>query len=261
MRVKALVIRAEGTNCDLETVEALKVAGAEVTLAHINELLKKKVNLENFQLCVIPGGFSYGDNISAGKILANVIKSYLKNDFKKFIDEEKPLIGICNGFQVLLKTGFLPFSNEGKQLASLTINDSGLFIDKWVYLRHVNKRKCVLTKYSNNVIYLPINHAEGKFVAEDKIIKKLFDEDQIVYQYSHADGKIDEKANPNGSKYNIAAICNENGNVFGIMPHPEKFIHKYMHPCWTRFPNLKEEGDGLFIFKNAVNYAKKFINK
>ncbi|MDT7865134.1 MAG: phosphoribosylformylglycinamidine synthase I [Thermoproteota archaeon] len=259
MRVKALVIRAEGTNCDLETVEALKVAGAEVTLAHINELLKKKVNLEDFQLCVIPGGFSYGDNISAGKILANIIKSYLKKDFKKFIDEEKPLIGICNGFQVLLKAGFLPFSSEGKQLASLTINDSGLFIDRWVYLRYVNKRKCVFTKYSNNVIYLPINHAEGKFVAEDKIIKKLFDEDQIVYQYSHPDGKVDEKANPNGSKYNIAAICNEYGNVLGIMPHPEKFIHKYMHPCWTRFPNLKEEGDGLFIFKNAVNYAKKFI--
>jgi phosphoribosylformylglycinamidine synthase I len=259
MRVAALVIRAEGTNCDLETFEALKVAGAETFLVHINELIKRKVSLEDFQICVIPGGFSYGDNVSAGKLLANLIKNYLNKDFKRFIEEGKPLIGICNGFQVLLKAGFLPFSNENKQFASLTINSSGLFIDKWVYLRHVNRRKCILTKYSNNVIYLPINHAEGRFVADDKIIKKLFEEDQIVYQYSHSDGSIDERANPNGSKYNIAAICNEYGNVLGIMPHPEKFIHKYLHPCWTRFPNLKEEGDGLFIFKNAVNYAKKFI--
>ncbi len=258
MKVRSLVIRAEGTNCDLETVEALRLAGAEVDLVHINRLIKEKKKLEEYQLIIIPGGFSFGDCISAGKILANLIKVYLITDFKKFIDEGKPLIGICNGFQTLLKLGFLPFSGEMKQYASLVPNVSGLFIDKWVYLKLREESKCVFTKGSLNVIYLPINHAEGRFVAEEKIIDKLFENGQIVYQYSSQSGEVSEIFNPNGSLSNIAAICNEHQNVLGIMPHPEKYIHKYLHPNWTRYQTLKEEGDGLIIFKNAVNYARKF---
>jgi len=258
MEVKAIVIRAEGTNCEEETVEALKFAGAKVDLIHINSIIKKKVNLEDYQLLVIPGGFSYGDNISAGKILANIIRFKIFNEFKKFIDEGKPVLGICNGFQVLVKSGFLPFSSTLENSLTLTINSTGLFIDKWVYLKLVNKKKCIFTKYSKKVIYLPINHAEGRLIGEKKEIEKLFENDQVVYQYCSIDGKIEEESNPNGSLYNIAAICNEHGNVLGIMPHPEKFIHKYLHPFWTRMQVLKEEGEGFIIFKNAVKYAKKF---
>lgn len=259
MRIKALIIRAEGTNCDLETFEALKIAGAKPEIVHINRILRTKRILEDYQLIVIPGGFSYGDCISAGKILANMIKhSYLMQELKSFVDEGKPLLGICNGFQVLLKLGLLPFSNEMRQLATLTTNAGGLFIDKWVYLKFNEKTNCIFAKNSLNVIYLPINHAEGRFIAKKDVLDKIVENNQIVYQYSSQSGDISEKFNPNGSYLNIAAICNENGNVMGIMPHPEKFINKYMHPTWTKYPNIKEEGDGLFIFKNAVDYAKKF---
>jgi phosphoribosylformylglycinamidine synthase len=257
MKVKSLVIRSEGTNCDLETVEALRLAGSQVDLLHINRIIKNPSLLEEYQLLVFPGGFSFGDCISAGKILSNILKTTLKKELKKFIDEGKPVLGICNGFQTLLKLGALPFSDEFEQCASLVTNSNGLFIDKWVYLKF-NRTKCIFTKDSPNVIYLPINHKEGRFVIEEKFLKKLVDNEQIIYQYSSQSGEVKEEYNPNGSTFNIAAICNEHYNVLGIMPHPEKYVHKYQHPSWTRYPNLKEEGEGLLIFKNALNYAKKF---
>ncbi len=257
MKVKSLVIRAEGTNCDLETVNALRLAGADVDLVHINRLIKEKKRIEEYQIIVIPGGFSYGDCISAGKILANIIKTHLLVEFKKFVEEGKLLLGICNGFQTLLKIGLLPFSSEMKQLATLAPNANGLFIDKWVYLKLREESKSIFTKGSFNVIYLPINHAEGRFVAEEKILDKLFENGQVVYQYSSQSGEVSEIFNPNGSFRNIAAISNEYFNVLGIMPHPEKYVHKYLHPSWTRYQTLKEEGEGLIIFKNAVNFARK----
>lgn len=258
MKVKSLVIRAEGTNCDLETIEALRIAGSEVSLVHVNRLMRNKKMLEDYQLLVIPGGFSFGDCISAGKILANLLKFHLGEELKRFVDEGKPVLGICNGFQTLLKLGLLPFSSEYRQVASLTVNSKGLFIDKWVYLKYNASSKCVFTKDSLNVIYLPVTHGEGRFVAEEKVLSRLIEGDQIVYQYSNQSGEVKEESNPNGSVMNIAAICNEYFNVMGIMPHPEKYIHKYLHPSWTRYQSLKEEGDGMLIFRNAVNYARRF---
>jgi len=247
--VRTLVLRVDGTNCDEETMHAFELVGSQVSLAHINEIIKGRVSLEDFQILAIPGGFAHGDDVASGKILANMIRYKLNRDMVKFIEGGKLVMGICNGFQAIVKAGLLPaFAGFGKQEATLAVNDSGYFIDRWVTLKHVNKGRCVFTKGMKSEIFVPVNHGEGKFVAPPEILHRLEENDQVVFRY---------KDNPNGSMNDIAGICNTEGNVFGLMPHPEKFVTKYMHPYWTRTANLPEEGDGLAIFRNAVNYAKK----
>ncbi|MFH1237206.1 MAG: phosphoribosylformylglycinamidine synthase I [Candidatus Aenigmatarchaeota archaeon] len=249
MMVKTLVLRADGTNCDEETAYAFHLAGSHADSIHINELMKGKKSLDDYQILAIPGGFAHGDDVASGKILANLIRFRLSRDFVKFIESGKLVIGICNGFQAIVKAGLLPaFAGFGNQEATLAANDSGYFIDKWVTLNHVNKGKCVFTKGMKSEIFVPINHGEGKFIASPEILHSLETNDQVVFTY---------KDNPNGSMNSIAGICNTQGNVFGLMPHPEKFVSKYTHPSWTRDKWLPEEGDGLAIFRNAVNYAKK----
>jgi len=258
MEVKTIVLRVDGTNCDEETVIAFQKAGSTVDLVHMNELKRKEKSLEDYQILCIPGGFTYGDDIAAGKIFAVLLKYMLSQDVKRFIDEGKLVIGLCNGFQVLVKTGLLPGSDGMKQEATLAFNDCGYFQDRWIYMKHENKGKCVVTKGIKDIIYIPVNHAEGKFVADRDVIRRLEENDQIVFKYVDPDGNYAGFPwNPNGSMDNIAGICNSEGNVFGLMPHPEKFIHKWVHPYWTRH-NLPEEGDGFKIFKNAVEFAKKF---
>jgi len=258
--VRTIVLRVEGTNCDEETVIAFERAGSKVDLVHINELKRREKSLEDYQIFCIPGGFTFGDDIAAGKIFAVQLKYVLSKDVKKFVEEGKLLIGICNGFQVLVKTGLLP-ALEGimkKQEATLAFNDSGYFQDRWIYMKHENKGKCFFTRGIKDIIYIPVTHAEGKFVADRDIIRKLEENDHIVFKYVDPDGNYTGFPwNPNGSMDNIAGICNPEGNVFGLMPHPEKFIHKWMHPYWTR-DDLPEEGDGFRIFKNAVEFAKRF---
>jgi phosphoribosylformylglycinamidine synthase len=247
--VRTLVLRADGTNCDEETAYAFRLSGSEVSVVHINELIRGKTTLQDFQIVVIPGGFAHGDDVASGKILANLIRYRLSRDFEKFVSDGKLLIGICNGFQAIVKAGLLPaFGGFGKQEATLAANDGGYFIDKWVRLKHVNRAKCIFTRGMKSEIFVPINHGEGKFVASPEIIRRLEENDQVVFKYSD---------NPNGSMNDIAGICNDEGNVFGLMPHPEKFVSKYTHPFWTRLNALPEEGDGLAMFRNAVSYAKK----
>jgi phosphoribosylformylglycinamidine synthase len=248
--VNTIVLRVDGTNCDEETCIAFELAGSKVDLVHVNELKRGIFSLEDYEILAIPGGFAYGDDIAAGKILANLLKYELRKPIKKFIEEGKLVIGICNGFQAIVKAGLLPAFGGlmETQEATLAMNDSGYFIDKWVLLKHVNKGKCVFTRGISNEIFIPINHAEGKFVATPEILKKLEDNDQVVFKY------VD---NPNGSLNDIAGICNTEGNVFGLMPHPEKYVHPYTHPYWTRLKDLPKEGDGLVIFRNAVEYARK----
>jgi phosphoribosylformylglycinamidine synthase len=247
--VKTLVLRVDGTNCDEETAYAFRVAGSEASVVHMNELIKGKASLEDFQIVAVPGGFAHGDDIAAGKIMANIIRYRLSREFRKFIEDGKLVIGICNGFQAIVKAGLLPAYGEfGKQEATLASNDSGYFMDKWVRLAHVNRGRCVFTKGMKSEIFVPINHGEGKFIAPADVMRRLEENDQVVFKY---------RENPNGSMNDIAGICNAEGNVFGLMPHPEKFVSKYTHPFWTRLKALPEEGDGLAIFRNAVEHAKR----
>jgi phosphoribosylformylglycinamidine synthase len=206
----------------------------------------------------IPGGFSYGDDLAAGKILANELKYKLLNEVKKFISDGKLIIGICNGFQILVKAGLLPGLDGFNQEATLMLNDSGKFEDRWTYLKSTDT-KCVWTKDLPQVIYLPIAHGEGKFVTKDlAVLNKLKENKQVVFKYCDQDGKAGKyPVNPNGSTEDIAGICDETGRIFGLMPHPERHFLFQQHPHWTRLKSRAKFGDGAAIFKNGVEYAKK----
>ena len=255
-KVKTLVIRTAGSNCDYETVHAFKQVGSEVDLIHINQIVTKQRTLTDYHILAIPGGFTYGDDISAGKVLANELKYKLKEQLQQFINDGKLLIGICNGFQVLVKAGLLPEVkfDSGDQQVTLTDNDSGKFEDRWVYLKPTSK-KCVFTKGMEKIVYYPVAHAEGKFIPKNNdVLENLQKNDQIVFQYVNPEGgQPDYPWNPNGSVENIAGICDSTGRIFGLMPHPERHFHPTQHPRWTR-EGLQDEADGYKIFKNAVEY-------
>lgn len=259
-QIKAIIIRAAGVNCDVETEYALRLAGAEAERMHINRIIEDKSILQQYQILVFPGGFSYGDDVAAGKILANQVIHHLSEPMLKFIEDGKLILGICNGFQVLVKTGILP-GLEGTdsmaiedQLVSITDNDSGKFEDRWVYLQPATDR-CVFIEQGRQ-IYLPIAHAEGKVVTKDSAaLERLKSEGHIVFRYVDKNGKEGQfPINPNGSVDSIAGLTDRTGRVFGLMPHPERFIHKTQHPHWGRLDG-NTEPDGMTIFKNAVNYV------
>ncbi|HDI00739.1 MAG: phosphoribosylformylglycinamidine synthase I [Candidatus Latescibacterota bacterium] len=259
MRVRTLVLRAAGTNCDLETAYAFEKAGAEAELVHINELVRKEKDLAEYQVLAIPGGFTYGDDISAGRILANELRYKLSDRLLRFVEEGKLIIGICNGFQVLVKAGFLPaLKGPGKaQEATLGWNDSGRFEDRWVYLKVEPGNRCAFTDGLEGILYMPVAHAEGKFIAPQEVIKSIEENAQVVLRYVDPSGELSGYPwNPNGSLGNIAGICDPTGRIFGLMPHPERHIDGFQHPRWTR-EGLKEEGDGMGIFRNAVRYVRE----
>jgi phosphoribosylformylglycinamidine synthase I len=258
--VRVLVLRTAGTNCDKETAFAFEEAGAVTELVHINRLSSGEKELSDYQILAIPGGFSYGDDIASGKILANELKFGLEDDVRKFIKDGKLIIGICNGFQILVKSGLLPnLSGDFKTIeATLTLNDSAKFEDRWVYLKRTTK--CVWTQDLPEIIYLPVAHGEGKFIPKDrKILADLKKQGLIVFEY--ADEKGSKKGfpyNPNGSVENIAGICDKTGRCFGLMPHPERHISFLQHPRWTRQIN-RGRGDGFAIFKSGVDFARKHL--
>lgn len=254
MTPKVLIVRTAGTNCDVETAYAFELAGAHAQQVYIDEVKKK--NILNYQIIVLPGGFTYGDDIAGGKILANEIKYKLRDNFMEFIERRNLIIGICNGFQVLVKCGILPgFDNYfEKQSVSLITNDSERFEDRWVFLKIENERS-IFTKGMKSIITLPVAHAEGKFVVKnDNILKKI--QKHIVFQYVDKNGKKSGyPVNPNGSVLDIAGITDTSGRILGLMPHPERHITRLQHPHHTR-EKLDRTGDGLHIFKNAVDYFK-----
>ena len=252
--VKAIVLRAAGINCDVETEHALELAGATAQRVHINRIIENKSLLDEFQIVVFPGGFSYGDDVAAGKILANQIVHHLFEPLQKFIEQGKLVLGICNGFQVLVKTGILPGDNSDRQQAvTITNNDSGKFEDRWVYLVPQTNR-CVFIEPGRQ-IYLPIAHAEGKIVTKDQAtLDRLKSEGHLAFKYVDANGaEGDYPVNPNGSVESIAGLTDTTGRVLGLMPHPERFVRRTQHPRWTRPGNV--DSDGMTIFNNAVKYV------
>jgi len=256
LKPKVCVLRSAGTNCDKETSNAFLLAGAKPELLHINSLVNASRTLDDFHILALPGGFSYGDDVASGKILANQLRFKLADSLHKFIAAGKLIIGICNGFQILVKSGLLPHGAKLRQDTSLIINDSAKFEDRWVYLK--SGGRCVWTKDLKQIIYLPVAHGEGKFVTLDKnVLNSLKTKKQIVFQYCDVEGKLSGYPdNPNGSIENIAGICDSTGRILGLMPHPERHIFSKHHP---RNWNLKSEkfGDGLQIFKNGVDFIKK----
>ena len=262
-KVKVIILRTAGTNCDQETAHAFSHFGAQTDLIHINKLLSKEVSLEDYHILAIPGGFSYGDNIESGRILANELRFHLADQVSRFIADGKLIIGICNGFQVLVKSGILPGFNPGdrenislKQKMTLTFNDSGKFEDRWTYLKV--ESKSVWTKNLDSIVYYPVAHAEGKFVASSEILQDLNKCGQVAFRYCTANGdKPDYPQNPNASCEDIAGITDSTGRILGLMPHPERYFHFTQHPFWTRLNSEGEYGQGAKIFENGICYVQK----
>jgi phosphoribosylformylglycinamidine synthase I len=252
-KAKVLILRAPGANCDVEAQFAFETAGAEAERLHINRLRDKPALLHNYQILVIPGGFTYGDDVAAGKILANQLSVFLGEQLRIFRDQEKLILGICNGFQAILKAGLLMPPDEDGPLATLAHNACGRFEDRWVHLE-VRAGKCPFLKGCER-LYLPIAHGEGNFICREEWILKGFEQaGQIVLRYVDAEGKPGPfPVNPNGSQGDVAGMCDATGRVLGLMPHPERHVLATQHPQWTR-RGLAEEGEGLRLFKNAVEY-------
>ncbi len=251
---KAIVLRAAGTNCDRETQFALEQAGFAAERVHIFRLMENPALLREFQFLVIPGGFSYGDDVAAGKILANQMLHRLAEPLNEFLAAGKLALGICNGFQVMIKAGLLPWARidpaAAHRDATLAWNDSGRFEDRWVRLR-ADSSKCVFIP-EGRVITLPVAHGEGKFVPRDPtVLDTLRRNGQIALRYVDAAGEPepDYPANPNGSIDDVAGICDPTGRVLGLMPHPERFIEITHHPRWTG--GGIEVADGRGFFTNA----------
>ena len=260
---RALILRAAGVNCDLETAYAFERAGASPEAIHVNRLIENPDLLRQYQLLAVPGGFSYGDDISAGKILANQLVHHLRDALHAFRDAGKPMIGICNGFQVLIKTDLLPGPVGGRdgQTATLTHNDCGHYVDRWIRLS-ARSGKCVWTAGIED-FDCPMAHGEGKFVPANEAVRKaLWDDDRVALVYVNPDGSPAGGAfphNPNGSVDDIAGVCDASGLVLGLMPHPERYLSPLQHPAWTRLPRLPEDAPGLTIFRNAVAHASTAV--
>jgi phosphoribosylformylglycinamidine synthase subunit PurQ / glutaminase len=252
VKPKTLILRTAGTNCDAETQHAFELAGATVEKLHLNRVLADPSLLNDYQLLALPGGFSYGDDIAAGKILASQIVHHLNEPLRRFIEAGKPIIGICNGFQVLVKTDLLPGALAGAtgQTATLTHNNTGRFICRWVRVKPVGQH-CIWT-HGIDELELPIAHGEGQFMPGSAAVRQaLKDNDQIALVYA------DE--NPNGSTDDIAGVCDASGLVFGLMPHPERFVSQQQHPAWSSRKSSDTEGAGLAMFKNAVRHVSQAV--
>jgi phosphoribosylformylglycinamidine synthase I len=269
MAPRVLVLRAPGTNCDEESAHAFSLAGGVPERWHVNRLLESPARLAEFQILCLPGGFSYGDDIAAGRILGNQIEHHLADRLREFRDAGKLIIGICNGCQILLKTELLVAKDASGPQATLATNDSGKYEDRWVRLvvpkSNDGSSKCVFLSGIES-LELPVAHGEGRFVPRDeKVLESLRANGQLVLKYAPLNSQpstlnsqpVPYPANPNGAIDDVAGICDTTGRVFGLMPHPERFVDPTQHPNWTRGPNRdlsREVGEGLRVFQNAVRY-------
>jgi len=262
---RALVLTGYGINCDRETEFALASAGAKARRVHINDLIDGLDSLDRYQILAVPGGFSYGDDIASGKVLANRMKTHLSEALARFVERGCLVLGICNGCQVLVKYGLLgrPAGGAGRQVLTVWFNDSNRYEDRWVHLR-VEGERCVFTRGIRS-LYLPVAHGEGKFVAAAEDLERIESEGLVALRYADEQGNPAGgryPANPNGSLNDIAGVTDPSGRIFSLMPHPERFLHFTHHPQWTRIAEacrregrpVPEQGQGFAIFRNAVTY-------
>ncbi len=256
-----LVIRAAGTNCDTELVRAFRLAGAEPTLVHLDALIADATAIDRADIIALPGGFSYGDDIASGRVFAAKLRAHLQQPMLRAVDRGACVLGVCNGFQILVQLGLLPGLDRAPDAwpaptAALVENAGGRFIDDWVKVRVESDSPCIWTRswaalsskpQADDLLQLPIAHGEGRLVcASEDDLKRLMDAGCAPLRYVN---------NPNGSSGDIAGLCDPTGRVFGLMPHPERYIDWNRHPCWTRLSADVRKGDvpGLLCFKDAVS--------
>jgi phosphoribosylformylglycinamidine synthase I len=268
--IRVCVLRVGGTNCDTETRRSFEALGVRAEVVHANDVVKKG-NLLEYSALVFPGGFAYGDYVRAGAIWAKWVLVKLGRELRVFADEGRPILGICNGFQVLVEAGLLP-GFEGMSSypeAVLATNDPPGYNCRWIHLKHEGRGKCVFTWKipEGKVLHVPVAHSEGRFMfpkeREKRCLEKLSENDQLVFRYSDRDGEYAEgsfPANPNGSFHDIAGICNSEGTVFGLMPHPERAFYWWQQADWTRRERISEHGDGKLIFDGLIGYLEKKRN-
>lgn len=270
-KTRAIVITGNGTNCEMEAAHACRLGGFdEAVIAHIAEILSGEIRLDDFHFLNLTGGFLDGDDLGSAKAQANRLKhaavsssgEKLVEQFTRFIADGKLILGVCNGFQLMVKMGMLPgFDGDYlMQSVTLTHNDSGRFQDRWCYLKCDPASPSLFTKGIEHGIYLPVRHGEGKFLCDsDATLARIESAHLAVFKYSGADyaaPTMEFPANPNGAVNAIAGICDPTGRLMGLMPHPEAFVHYTQHPRWTR-EELPEAGDGLILYKNAAEYVEK----
>lgn len=268
---KAIVITGNGTNCEMEAAHACRLGGFdEAVIAHISQILSGEIRLDDFHFLNLTGGFLDGDDLGSAKAQANRLKNAsikgskekLVEQFTSFIQAGKLILGVCNGFQLMVKMGMLPgFDGDYlTQSVTLTYNDSGRFQDRWCYLKSDPASPCIYTRGIEKGIYLPVRHGEGKFLCDSSAtLARIEDGHLAVLKYSgkdYAAPTMDFPENPNGSTNAIAGICDPTGRLMGLMPHPEAFVHYTQHPRWTR-ESLAIDGDGLILYKNAAQYARE----
>ena len=257
-KANAAVVYGYGINCDYETEYALRAAGARARRVHVSEIIEAPKMLQDFNLLALPGGFCYGDDLGSGKVLGNKIKMRLKEPMQEFVAAGKLVVGMCNGFQMMVKMGLLPYEDFSQKI-TLTSNASGKFEDRWVYLKINQKSPCVFTKDMGGLM-LPVRHGEGNFITDQATLKDISARNMVVMQYVN---EHDELAgypyNPNGSMMNIAGLCNERGTVFGLMPHPEAYNVMANNPFWPGAKGrIKDwKGSGIKVFENAVAYLEQ----
>ncbi len=265
--IKACILRVGGTNCDAETKRAFTELGAQAEIVHANDIVKRR-NLLEYQILVFPGGFSYGDYVRAGAIWAKWLLAKLGKELNAFIDEGRLVLGICNGFQVLVEAGLLP-RFEGTSPypeAALATNSPPGYNCRWITIRHESNGKSVLTCKipKGKVLRMPVAHSEGRYLfdkeKERQLLEKLYENDQLVFRYCTDNGEYAKgrfPANPNGSFHDIAGICSPDGTIFGLMPHPERAFYWWQLPDWTDHEQLPEYGDGELIFESLIQYLTK----
>jgi len=268
--VKAIVITGNGTNCEREVATACTQAGADCDIVHIAELLAGRVNLDSYHFLNLAGGFLDGDDLGSAKAGANRLKhaavkgssENLADQLQRFIADGKLVMGVCNGFQLMVKLGLLPAlgGDYHNQTATLSHNDSGRFEDRWCELVVDPDSPCVYTRGLDR-LYLPVRHGEGKFIADETVLSAIESGHLGALRYADANGRptMDYPLNPNGAMNAIAGVCDESGRLFGLMPHPEAYIHRTHHPRWTREPQLPEEGMGLWLYRNAVAFLREAV--